>query len=280
MESADQQDNKIKSLHVNILEERIERYSESFEEGLKAYRNYTIVIILLLFLFGVGAIYSLTKVTVRDTMEGEVDKYLEKILLDGYMEGKIKSYSSHAISEIAAAAEEKSREIFGSALNFSQWMEYGSRAFHEGKYKYSIVSFERAIRSIPTGYRGIDGKNISNSYLSIVEACILTSDYEKAKIYIDEYENKFSPELLANYNYAVFYFYKIILTKLDKEKTDELDQRLDQLLQKEPIVFWDFSATQEWMKMKLKQEAFLYVDSKLKSIMEKASEDSWINLIE
>ena len=156
-------------------------------------------------------------------------------------------------------------------------MEFGSRAFHEGKYTYSIVCFERAIKYIPPDYKGIDGSSISNAYLSMVENYIITSNYEKAGFYLSEYENKYSPILIANNNYAVFYFYKIILTKLAKEKTDGLDKKLSELLQKEPIVVWDFNVTQKWMKKKLKPEAYKYFNSNLKSIVEQASDESWIN---
>jgi tetratricopeptide (TPR) repeat protein len=277
MESEDHQNNEKKFLHEKILEERIERYRETFEDRLKTYRDFGIIILTLLILLGTGAIVFISKSTVRGTLKSEVDKHFDEFFTDDYVEGKIKSLSDEAISEIVKAAEEKSREIFGRALNFSQWMEFGSRAFHEGKYSYSIACFERAIKHIPANYKGIDGSSVSNAYLSLIETCIITSDYDKAGIYLSEYENKYSSTQIASNNYSVLYFYKIILKTLSKEKTDELDKELSDLLQNEPIVVWDFNAIQKWMKKKLKSEAFEYIGSKLKSIIEQAGDESWIN---
>ena len=277
MGSEDQQNKKENNLPADIIEERTEQYSELFEKKLQRYRNVGIIILTLFCLLGIGATVFISKTTVRGTLKNEIHKHFDKVFTDDYVDGKLKSRGERALSEIIDSAEEKSREIFGRALNFSQWMEFGSRAFHEGKYTYSIVCFERAIKYIPPDYRGIDGSSISNAYLSIVETCIITSDYDKAGFYLSEYENKYSPILIANNNYAVFYFYKIVLTKLEKDETDELDTKLSEFLQTEPIVVWDFNVIQKWMKKKLKPEAFKYLDSKLKSIVEQASDDSWIN---
>ena len=277
MSSEDQQNKEEKNLPVDILEERIEKYSDLFEAKLKRYRNVGIITLTLFCLLGIGATVFISKTAVRGTLKSEVQKYFDAVFTDDYVDGKLKTRGGRALSEIIGTAEEKSREIFGRALNFSQWMEFGSRAFHEGKYTYSIVCFERAIKYIPPDYKGVDGSSISNAYLSLVETSIITSDYEKAGSYLSEYENKYSPKLIANNNYAVFYFYKIILKTLEKDKTDELDTKLSELLQKEPIVVWDFNATQKWMKKKLKPEAFQYIDSKLKLIVEQVSDESWIN---
>ena len=277
MDSEDQQNKEEKNLPLDILEERIEQYSDLFETKLKRYRHVGIITLTLFCLLGIGATVYISKTTVRETLKKEVQNHFDEVFTDDYVDGKLKSRGERALSEIIDTAEEKSREIFGRALNFSQWMEFGSRAFHEGKYTYSIVCFERAIKYIPPDYKGIDGSSISNAYLSIVETCIITSDYDKAGFYLSEYENKYSPILIANNNYAVFYFYKIVLTKLEKDETDELDTKLSEFLQTEPIVVWDFNVIQKWMKKKLKPEAFKYLDSKLKSIVEQASDDSWIN---
>jgi tetratricopeptide (TPR) repeat protein len=277
MESEEQQKKEETNLNEDILAERIEQYSDLFETKFKRYRNVGIIILTLFCLLGIGVTVYVSKTTVRETLKSEIHKHFDEVFTDDYADGKITSRSDRALSEIIDTAEEKSREIFGRALNFSQWMEFGSRAFHEGKYTYSIVCFEKAIKYVPPDYKGIDGSSISNAYLSLVETCIITSNYDKAEFYLSEYENKYSPSLIAKNNYAVFYFYKIILTTLLKDKTGELDTKLSDLLQKEPIVVWDFNVTQKWMKKKLKPEAFNYVDSILKSIIEKASDESWIN---
>ena len=281
MESEEQPEKKEETnLPEDIPVERIEQLSNLFETKLKRYRNFGIIILTLLCLLGIGVNVYISKTTVRRTLKSEIRKHFDEVFTDDYMDGKITSRGERAISKITDAAEEKTREIFGRALNFSQWMEFGSRAFHDGKYTYSIVCFEKAVKYIPPEYKGIDGTSISNAYLSLVETCIITSDYDKAGFYLSEYENKYSPTLIAKNNYAVFYFYKIILTTLLKDKTDELDTKLSELLKKEPIVVWDFNVTQKWMKKKLKPKAFKYLDSKLKSIIEQASDESWISYTE
>ena len=119
MNSEDQQNKKEKNLPLNILEERIEQYSDSFETKLKRYRHVGIITLTLFCLLGIGATVYISKTTVRETLKKEVPKHFDEVFTDDYVDGKLKSRGERALSEIIDTAEEKSREIFGRALNFS-----------------------------------------------------------------------------------------------------------------------------------------------------------------
>lgn len=292
----------------SLLEERIERFRELFEEKLKAQKNYAIIIITLLSLIGISAFYNALNTVVEKTAKNAADEhldkiltdnyieekiksrsektikkltdeYLDKILTDNYIEEKIKSHSEKTIKKLIKNAEDKARVIFAKTVNFSQWVQYGSWAIQEKKFEYGITCYENAIKQIPSDYKVIDGYELPNAYLTLVECSIITNNYEKAKKYLGEYESRFKFDEIEKYNGAIFYFYKIIIKKIQNENIDELNTKLDNLLKKKPSAAWRFDETQKWMKKALKQEDILYLNSKIKLISDKSNKDSSIGYI-
>ena len=246
---------------LKVLTERVKKNEEILELKLKSYRNYVVIIVVILSFIG----FVFVKTTIESVVSKKTEAKLDQILTEQYVEDKIKVKSEKTIAKLITEVEVKAKKITEETLTFESWRWLGHEKVKNGDYKEAIRCFKKAIEKMSL-FPDLKTYYFVSSYQSLAELQIITFDYKEALTTIE----KISPDTITKDNKVIVFFLKCITEKLLGINNSETEDILNGVLSEKVKISWRFNIMEEWLKSPdIKKEHKKYILDKIKFVKER-----------
>ncbi len=232
---------------LKVLEERITKNEEIVNLKFATFRNYVVIIVVLITLFGFGAIYTVIEGVVKTSTENK----LNEILTEEYVENKIYKLSEKTITKLIHEIDKKAKKIIEESFSFTDSKEKATESYFDGNYKMSLRYSKQAIsklKNLALPESDYYNRELTILYLEIIELQILNNDFEAAKSTLKEVF-----PILSNIKYEiVYYFFESITNKIlgfEVLKSEDKFKNILKMVKKERLIgWWHYYGINSWVK--------------------------------